>query len=71
MLTYLCSVEINPVHNGTALNSNLGDEALQRQKVLAGNLIAELKESSDLFSSCLFLDKERVARSISFSLGDR
>lgn len=33
-------VEIESIHNGTALSDSLVDKTLQRQEVLAGNLIA-------------------------------
>lgn len=52
MLKYLCSVEIHSSHSGTALSDCPGAETLQRQEVLAGNLIADLTESSDLSLSC-------------------
>ena len=34
--SHIYSVDINPVHSGTTLSDNLGDETLQRQEVLAG-----------------------------------
>lgn len=56
MLKYLCSVAINSSHSGTALSDCPGAETLQRQEVLAGNLIAVLTESSDLSLSCFFTE---------------
>lgn len=68
MLQYFYSAEINPVQSGTALVDSLRDEILQRQEVLAGHLIAELRESSDLsWSGFLSEMKKEQTLTVSFS----